>query len=271
MVPLLLRHAQDAVASAEGVDRRRALALLAVIYGATAALMSRVGETELAWIAADRAINTAQNADHSELVAVGLYRLAQAFLRAGRVDDAHRVATTAATSAGVSATASPAATSIHGALLLTAAIAAARHDDRRENLQLLRRAGDLASTLGQDRNDHHTAFGPTNVRIHATSSAVELGDPNEAIRQGERVDITRLHEGLLGRRSQVHIDLAWAYGQRRNVPATVLSLLEAERIAPEALRYNVTARELLRECLRRERRTAVPGLRGLAERTGIAG
>jgi hypothetical protein len=38
----------------------------------------------------------------------------------------------------------------------------------------------------------------------------------------------------------------------------------------KVLRYNVTARELIRECLRRERRAAVPGLRGLAERTGIA-
>jgi hypothetical protein len=115
-----------------------------------------------------------------------------------------------------------------------------------------------------------TAFGPTNVRIHATSVAVELGDPADALRQGELVDVDRLAAGLRGRRSQVHIDLAWAYGQHRNDPATVLSLLEAERVAPEVLRYNVTARELIRECLRRERRTAVPGLRGLAERTGIA-
>jgi hypothetical protein len=88
---------------------------------------------------------------------------------------------------------------------------------------------------------------------------------------GETVEVDALAPELLGRRSQVHIDLAWAYGQRRNDPATVLSLLEAERIAPEAIRYNVVARELLRECLKRERRSATPGLRGLAERVGILG
>jgi hypothetical protein len=77
------------------------------------------------------------------------------------------------------------------------------------------------------------------------------------------VDTDQLAPGLLGRRSQLHIDLAWAYGQQRNDPATVLSLLEAERVAPEAVRYNVTAREPVWECLKRERRTATPGLRGL--------
>jgi hypothetical protein len=123
---------------------------------------------------------------------------------------------------------------------------------------------DTATALGFPDAAHSP-----NVRIHATSAAVELGDPNDALVHGETVEIDALAPGLLGRRSQVHIDLAWAYGQQRNDPATVLSLLEAERIAPEAIRFNVVARELLRECLKRERRTATPGLRGLAARVGI--
>jgi hypothetical protein len=161
------------------------------------------------------------------------------------------------------------AVSLRGSLALIGAIAAARQDDRRDTLSLLREAGELADRLGDDRNDHWTAFGPTNVHIHAASAAVELGDPDEAMIHGETVEVDALAPSLLGRRSQVHIDLAWAYGQRRNDPATVLSLLEAERIAPEAIRFNVVARELLRECMKRERRSATPGLRGLAERVGI--
>jgi hypothetical protein len=35
------------------------------------------------------------------------------------------------------------------------------------------------------------------------------------------------------------------------------------------LRYNVLVRELLREMLKRERRTATPGLRALAQRAGV--
>jgi hypothetical protein len=231
--------------------------------------LSRTGDTELGWITADRAIAAAQRAEDPELIAVGLYRLGHVMTRAGRVEEARTVAGAAPANAGIASSSTPASISVRGSLALVGAIAAARQDDRRDVLLLLRQAGELADQLGEDRNDHWTAFGPSNVRIHATSAAVELGDPNDAMLHGETVEVDELSPGLLGRRSQVHIDLAWAYGQRRNDPATVLSLLEAERIAPEVLRFNVVVRELLRECLKRERRSATPGLRGLAARVGI--
>ena len=47
------------------------------------------------------------------------------------------------------------------------------------------------------------------------------------------------------------------------------NLLEAERVAPETLRYNRVVRGLMREMLSRERRAATPGLRGLAQRAGV--
>jgi transcriptional regulator with XRE-family HTH domain len=269
LAPLLIRQAETAAKGARGDDERRAYAALASTYQLVTALLARTGDTELGWITADRAIAAAERAENPELIAVGLYRLGHVMTRAGRVEEARNIATSAAVNAGIAGSSTPEAVSIRGSLALVGAIAAARQDDRREALLLLRQAGQLADELGEDRNDHWTAFGPSNVRIHATSAAVELGDPNDAITNGETVDVDHLAPGLLGRRSQVHIDLAWAYGQHRNDPATVLSLLEAERIAPEAIRFNVVARELLRECLRRERRTATPGLRGLATRVGI--
>lgn len=270
LAPLLVRQAEAAAKGARGDDERRAYAALASTYHLVTALLSRTGDTELGWVTADRAIAAAQRAEDPELIAVGLYRLGHVMTRAGRVDEARSIATTAAGHAGIAGASTPGAISIRGSLVLVAAIAAARQDDRREVPMLLRQAGQFAEQLGEDRNDHWTAFGPSNVRIHATSAAVELGDPNDAMIHGETVEVDDLAPGLLGRRSQVHLDLAWAYGQHRNDPATVLSLLQAERIAPEVIRFNVVARELLRECLKRERRSATPGLRGLALRVGIA-
>lgn len=269
MVPMLIRRAEAATRVLEGDERRRAYGALATTYHLVAALLSRTGETELGWVTADRSIRAAEAAESPDLIAAGLYRLGHVMLRAGRSEEAHSLAVSAAVRAGISDPAGPARASLCGALLLIAAVAAARNDDRREALRLLRAAERQADELGEDRNDHWTAFGPTNVWIHATSSAVELGDPDDVLRYAETVDTERLAAGLRGRRSHVHINLAWAYGQKRNDPATVLSLLEAERIAPEVLRYNVGARELLRECLKRERRTATPGLRGLADRVGV--
>jgi hypothetical protein len=74
-----------------------------------------------------------------------------------------------------------------------------------------------------------TAFGPTNVALHKASTAVELGDPGEAVNM----------------------------------------LLEAERLVPEAVRYQVIVKEMLRELLRREHRASTPQLRPLAVRVGI--
>jgi transcriptional regulator with XRE-family HTH domain len=269
LVPLLIRHGEQTVASTSSNDQQRAEVALSEIYAATAAILSRVGATELASLAADRCISHARLAGREDLALMGLYRLSQASLRAGRSEDAHRLAASAATQIANQTDIGPELASLQGGLVLTSVIAAARADDRRDTLLRLRQAETIANQVGGDRNDYWTAFGPTNVRLHATSAAVELGDPDDAIRQGETVDPNNFGEGLLGRRCQVHIDLAWAYAQRRNDPAAVLSLLEAERFAPEVLRFNVTARELIRECLRRERRSAIPHLRGLAERTGV--
>ena len=47
------------------------------------------------------------------------------------------------------------------------------------------------------------------------------------------------------------------------------TLLEAERIAPEEVRYSIILRELLRQLLRREHRATTPELRPLAQRVGV--
>jgi len=96
-----------------------------------------------------------------------------------------------------------------------------------------------------------------------------MGDASTAIAYAEHVDTAAMPTGLLSRRAQVHIDMAWAYTQRRADAEAVVNLMEAERIAPQTLRYNVVVRELLREMLKRERRTATPGLRALARRANV--
>jgi hypothetical protein len=45
------------------------------------------------------------------------------------------------------------------------------------------------------------------------------------------------------------------------------TLLEAERLAPQEVRYNPIASELV--MLKRERRAATPGLRDLSARIGV--
>ena len=97
--------------------------------------------------------------------------------------------------------------SVWGALLLTAAVAAARDNDIGAASDYLRRASRAADHIHADRNDLWTSFGPTNVAIHGISVAVELGDVSETIRRAEQVNTTALPADLLERRAQVFIDL----------------------------------------------------------------
>jgi hypothetical protein len=127
----------------------------------------------------------------------------------------------------------------------------------------------LAGLLGEDANHAWTAFGPVNVAIHRVTVAAELGDAGEALRAAALVDLDRLPAGLLSRRAQVNLDLAWAQAQRRRDAEATLHLLEAERTAPQVIGHNVMAQEVVREMLARGSKAQTAQLSLLAQRAGL--
>jgi hypothetical protein len=96
-----------------------------------------------------------------------------------------------------------------------------------------------------------------------------MGDAGEALRVAASVDTGELPEGLTSRRAQVHLDLAWAQAQRKRDAEAILHLLEAERTAPEAVRFNSIVRELIRDMLSRAGRAQTRALTDLAVRSGV--
>jgi transcriptional regulator with XRE-family HTH domain len=250
--------------------RRESLLAYVSAYVVAAKLVTKLGAGDLAILAADRAANAA--ADAGSLAARGMagYQVACALLRADQPEDAERVAVTLAEElVGSARSDDPSVVSVAGALWLIAAVIAARRTDRGEAWQRLDRAETLAGLLGVDGNHAWTGFGPTNVAIHRVSVAAELGDAGEALRAAMAVDQDRLPPGLLSRRAQVNLDLAWAQSQRRRDAEATLHLLEAERIAPQVIRHNVIAQEIVREMLARGARRQTTALSLLAQRAGL--
>lgn len=267
MLPDLIRSIDTIVSEAGNRVSPATLHIQCSVYISTAKLVRKVGDAQLAWVTGDRAATAAIRAEDPLLAAAAAYQVAGGFLKRDRIAEAEELAITTAEQV---AETSPLGLSLRGALVLLAAVIAARRNDRVEAMTRLRHATRLSETLGHDGNHGWTGFGPTNVRIHTVTAAVELGNAAEAIAIADDLDTKELPDGLLSRRAQVHIDAAWAYTQRRQDAAAVVNLLEAERIAPQTLRYNIVVRELLREMLKRERRSATPGLRSLAERAGVS-
>ena len=99
--------------------------------------------------------------------------------------------------------------------------------------------------------------------------AAELGDGREVLRRAQFVDPGGLPPYLVERRTHFLIDVARGHAQRADDPAALATLLEAERLAPQEVRYNPIASELAMVMLKRERRGATPGLRDLSARIGV--
>ena len=83
----------EAAARSAGEDQRpEVFGLLATTYQACSAALAKLGEPDVAWIAADRAMAAAERAGHPLLVAAGAYRLVFVFLAARHHDQAEETA-----------------------------------------------------------------------------------------------------------------------------------------------------------------------------------
>jgi transcriptional regulator with XRE-family HTH domain len=244
----------------------------AFAYLAAAKLATKMGDSGLAWVAADRSLRLARDTDRQGLIGVAKCQLACALLRNGHRVDAEETAAQAAEQLADRARSSSSdiddIISARGALLLLLAIMAARNGDASMARRYLRAAGLLAEQFGKDGNKLWTAFGRTNVAIHELAVHIALGDSRAGFQLGETIDVDALPAVLRGRRSQVHLELGWASVGQGDDGLAVLHLLEAERVAKQAVSRNVKARALLSTLLARERKGATPGLRALAVRAG---
>ena len=268
ILPRLIRAVETA-ARIGGSDSSAACAVRARVYDTTAALLSRVGEPFLAWAAADRAMFAAEQSGGPLLAAASAWRLSYMITGRKYPQEALELAM-AATAAlgGATRTLSDERLSVYGALHLAAATAAAASFDRAATQSLLATARGIADRIGE-ANHMGTAFGPVNVAIHAISASLKLGDPRTATETGEALDLAAMPAGLVGRRTQVNLDLARAYAMTRKDAAAVNLLLAAERLSPQLVRYDPATRDILTELLRREHRPSTPELRPLARRAGV--
>jgi transcriptional regulator with XRE-family HTH domain len=131
-VPALITQAEQATQHYQGDDQHTAFALLAETYQVTRAMLRKLGDAHLAWIAADRAVQAGRHADNPLLVAVGARALSQVFTETGQLDAALEISLRSAAALEPRLRqegSGPEEWSVWGALLLTAALAAARDND----------------------------------------------------------------------------------------------------------------------------------------------
>lgn len=263
--PLVLSDALNATRNAESADRRRALALLALTYQVAVSVLTKLGETDLAWIASERGLAAAQESENPVVLGSLFRSVAYALHSTGRfaagVDLVRNAAGVLETH--LSLRSDDSFLAVYGTLFLTGAVAAARAEDRSSVTAFLREAEDSAQRVGRDTNAMWTAFGPTNVAIHRMTTALELGDVQVAVDLAPSIDVT----GLPAERQVRHgIETARAYTARNRQEEALSVLLQAEQVAPEQVRHHALSRQLVLSWVKSNRVHRDPALEGLAGR-----
>jgi hypothetical protein len=128
-------------------------------------------------------------------------------------------------------------------------------------------ANSASRRLGRDRNKLWTAFGPTNVAIHRVSTAMELGDVQIAIDLGPGLDTSAVPTE---RRVRHALEVSRALSSSNKREDALATVLDAEQLAPEQVRYHFLSRHLVQTWIRSQRGKPSHQLAGLAHRLNVA-
>ncbi|GIF74237.1 MULTISPECIES: helix-turn-helix domain-containing protein [Asanoa] len=267
VLPSLIRDANAAYR--HGSDPRAAARNLSGAYQITRQWLHHVPDGDLAWVAAERAMSAAREADDPHLIALGAWALSASYRRAGQQDEATRLCLAAADELRTRLNDDDPQTDLladYGMLHLAAAVSAAQSDEDGRAWALHRVADDAARALGA-RYDPWTAFGRGNVDIHGLAISAELGKADSVVDYASRLEIDNVPS--VERRAAALINTARGYVRRREDESAALVLLDAENISRDEVHDSTLVRELLLELLHRDRARARAHIRGLAQRCGL--
>jgi transcriptional regulator with XRE-family HTH domain len=272
VLPDLILDVEHATRLFDGWDemakRREAFQVAADLYFLLRTFCKRVGRLDLSLLVADRAARAAEIADDPLRIVAAKWNLGHVLLAGNQLEGAADITMRAAEELKPRlADDDPRFAAMYGALHLVAAMAAVRNGDPWIGRDRLREQARPAAERAGEGNVFWTAFGPTNVGLHAISLEMEAGEAAEALRLADRIDPSR--SPSIERRATFLLELARCYEQRREDPAILLHLLSAEREAPEDMRYNLLARELVRGLVKRARPSYAAQARGIATRIGL--
>ncbi|WP_229403127.1 helix-turn-helix domain-containing protein [Micromonospora okii] len=264
VLPSLLDDARRSTWRLEGVERRRALVELARVYHLAQLYLAHQPYPELVWLAADRAMAAAQEADDPGAVAVAAWYYAHVYRSSNMVDAAEQVLREALTAVDPDADADSRAR--WGQLHLGVALGHSKAGRAGQAWRAWDLAEESARRLGSGYAHPWLMFGETVCAISAATMEADLCRPGESIRRAAAIDYLALPSRT--RRAAALIDAARAHLARREEIAAVHLLGRGLRESTDTVRYNPFARAATLELTSR-RGTTGEDARELALAMGI--
>jgi len=234
-------------------------------------LVIRLGKTDLALSALERAADAADDSGDPLLTPMVYNSVAWAYQRQNRLDDAEELAVTAADQIETGGLDSAARVRVWGGLVMSGATSAARMGDYEGARDMMATAEDGAgrlATLPPPEGDARmlSVFSPSSVRIERIRLATQHERPEEALKLAKG---TRLSKDIPPSwRTWLLLDVARAYTDVGDVENAVRTLEALRRVAPQWMKHHTLAVAIVTDLWAGSRRP--PGLRKLAEFLGVA-
>ena len=247
---------------------------MAEVYQIASSTLRKLGEHDLAWLAADRATMVCQRAGDELLAALATERVAGALAALGRIRPALEInvniANQIAPREGVDAT--PQRLSVYGMVLLQGAMAAARLGDSATVRDLLAGGGGGGQTGGRRRELLLDLVRPDQRRVPPSRGRGGAGRRCPSVADPRRRSTRSSSSAMLPERRASHLlDLARAYAQVGDLPRAGETMVEADRLAPSEVRCRPIAHELASDLVRRSKGALAPGMLELVDHMGLAG
>jgi transcriptional regulator with XRE-family HTH domain len=269
VLPGLILDAQHAVRALDGDAQIEATRHLVTAYGWATSTLLKFEVTDMAWLAADRAINLASRTGDTVCLAKATRSLARAMTNTGQRREAIDILIGMAGRMEAELSSESALLPLYGMLLLPAEIAAAKDGDADAAAALHHEAAAVAARLGPDFSDRVTAFGLANVALHRLSALVRLHEGCGAVAFARTIRPDAVARLPRERRVNYMLDLAEAHRQAGHPQEAAGALVRADQVAPEEVRNRPISRRLLSRLLASPKLGASAELRQLARIMGL--
>lgn len=269
LLPAVLTDARRLVEASTGNTLAAARRLLATTYRIAAGIAGRLGQDDLAWTSAERALDVARDSDDPDLQrAVALRYLAWTLVRQGRDIEAERVATAAAEAVQPTMRdAEPVRTAVFGNLLFNAATAAINTGAVQRAADLLAEARSAAARTMTSVVTEAAIFSPRAVALQEVEHLTRSDDPEAALHRATSL------QTLPGRlpafwEAGHELRIASASVRTRRYDDALDHLDQAHRLAPDWATSQPLGTSTMRALLDRATRRRGPRFAALAHAYG---
>jgi transcriptional regulator with XRE-family HTH domain len=267
-LPDVIALAHRAVAELDTADAYRTRSRALQMAGR---FLTQVRQLDLALTALHAAIRDASQAGDLTLAAVAVNGQGWALTRQGRLGECEELCTATADEVEPRlSTATADELAAWGNLLFRASAAAVRNNRHDRAGELLRVASAAASALGRE-HDSWATFGPLTVALKSAEYQLIGGKPDLTLRTAERLpDVREVGDVTPANRHRHHLDVAHALLLTRDADRATAVLSEVRRQAPEWLRRQRSAYEIVRDILKTRPKKPTEEMAALATHLGVA-